>query len=302
MTYYQITKLKENVYRFTSLENVFFELLVGKEKALLIDTGNGFGNIREAVRSITDKPLLVANTHGHVDHTSGNCQFEEPVYIAKEDLDLLCRHNTAAFREHSVRLQEHVRDWVTGQELYGLPEDFQEQAYIEGAKQYDSVRKDLKEKAQTLSGQYHLLREGMIFDLGGITLRTIATPGHTKGSMSFLYEEENWLYVGDAANPFLWLFDQDAADRDTLIASYDKILALHPERIYGGHAPMPFSQEDVRQFKRAAVEADYDRGVPFSTPLMPEIKDIRVCILDGKTMADIGTPGYYSILIDSSRK
>ena len=288
--YYQISEIKENIYRFTSLENVFFELIVGTERALMIDTGYGFGDVRGAVRELTDRPLVVVNTHGHVDHTCGNYQFGEDIYLAPEDLDLLHRHNTKAFREYAVRLQEHAMSWETGQEVYGLPDDFDEQQYTAAAAAYADLP------------NYKPLKDGMVFDLGGKTIRAVTTPGHTRGSVSFYYEEENWLYVGDAANPFLWLFDKDAADRKTLVRTYDRILDLDPSRIYTGHIPFPVSTGDVKQFKRAALEADYDKGIPFTTPLMPDCTDIRVCILDGKTMQDIGTPGFYAILIDSSRK
>lgn len=191
-------------------------------------------------------------------------------------------------REQSAALAEHAMDWESGREVYGLPEEFDRERYIAGA-EYDPE-------------QYHFLCDGMIFDLGGKTIRAVETPGHTKGGMSFIYEEKKWLYVGDEANVFLWLFDHDATDRATHIASLDKIMALQPERIYGGHAPEYYTTEDVKVFKRAAIEADYDKGFPFSTPIMSDSKDIRICTLDGRSMADIGKPGFCAILIESSRK
>jgi len=182
-------------------------------------------------------------------------------------------------------MQEHAMDWKAGKEIYGLPEDFDRAFYAAG-----------NPGLRVLP-----LEEGQVFDLGGITLRAIATPGHTKGGMSFLYEEENWLYVGDAANPALWLFDEDAADRETLIRTYNKILAMRPDRIYGGHSPVYFTMDDVRQFRRIAIEADFDKGIPFRTHLAAEGADVRICIADGKTMADFGKPGFYSIVLDRSR-
>ena len=80
--YYSINEIAKDIYRLTSLENVFFDLIVGSERALLIDTGYGFGNVKGLIRSITDKPLIIANTHGHVDHTCGNYQFAEDIYIS----------------------------------------------------------------------------------------------------------------------------------------------------------------------------------------------------------------------------
>lgn len=284
--FYRVMEIGDGVYRFSSVENVFFELLTGTEKAMLIDTGYGFGDVKGAVRKITDKPLVIVNTHGHVDHTCGNYQFtEEDIYISEADMELLRRHNTRAFRQKSIQLAQRVMDWESGQEVCGLPQPFDETGYLEGG----------------IGNHILPLTEGMRFDLGGKHLLVIATPGHTKGSMSLLFEEQNTLYVGDAANPFLWLFDRDATDRKTLISSLDRMMDLHPETIYGGHAPQPFSMQDLAMFRKAAVEADYEHGIPFSTPIMEECKDIRVCALDGKTMADLGKPGFYSILLDASR-
>lgn len=58
-------------------------LLVGAEKALLIDTGMGQANLRAYVETITDKPIMVVNTHGHMDHTLCNGYFDE-VYMHPE--------------------------------------------------------------------------------------------------------------------------------------------------------------------------------------------------------------------------
>lgn len=52
-------------------------LLEGEDKALLIDTGYAVGNLRAFVEKLTDKPILVANTHFHPDHSGGNGEFEE---------------------------------------------------------------------------------------------------------------------------------------------------------------------------------------------------------------------------------
>lgn len=61
-------------------ENMY--LLEGDEKALLIDTGYGVGNLRAFVEKLTDKPILVANTHFHPDHAAGNGEFEA-VYMSE---------------------------------------------------------------------------------------------------------------------------------------------------------------------------------------------------------------------------
>jgi len=57
--------------------NVHCYLLLGSEKALLIDTGYGDGDLRYLVESITDLPVMVVNTHTHLDHSGGNGFWEE---------------------------------------------------------------------------------------------------------------------------------------------------------------------------------------------------------------------------------
>ena len=62
-------------------------LVVGKERACVIDTMNGYNDLYQAVREITDKPLMVVNTHGHPDHIFGNMFFQE-AYLHPADRGL----------------------------------------------------------------------------------------------------------------------------------------------------------------------------------------------------------------------
>ena len=53
-------------------------LLAGTERAMLIDTGNGTGDLASVVRSLTDKPEMLVNTHADPDHIGCNDQFDAP--------------------------------------------------------------------------------------------------------------------------------------------------------------------------------------------------------------------------------
>ncbi len=52
-------------------------LVIGEERACLIDTMIGCVDLGGAVRKLTSKPVTVINTHGHSDHIAGNAYFEE---------------------------------------------------------------------------------------------------------------------------------------------------------------------------------------------------------------------------------
>lgn len=66
-------------------ENMY--LLEGDDKALLVDTGYGAGNLKAFVETLTDKPLLVANTHYHPDHAAGNGEFTKVMMSKGYSLD-----------------------------------------------------------------------------------------------------------------------------------------------------------------------------------------------------------------------
>ena len=62
-------------------------LVVGEDRACVIDTMNGYNDLNRAVREITDKPVTVVNTHGHPDHIFGNVSFQE-AFLHPADLEL----------------------------------------------------------------------------------------------------------------------------------------------------------------------------------------------------------------------
>lgn len=80
---YMAWKLDETTWCISFMEGTeYIYLLEGTEKALLLDTGYGIGNLRAFVEKLTDKPILVANTHFHPDHSAGNGEWEE-VYLSE---------------------------------------------------------------------------------------------------------------------------------------------------------------------------------------------------------------------------
>lgn len=85
-----VTKLRDDLYLFDDAHESTGYLLIGNQKACLIDTMIGYQNLEELVRRYTDKPIIVINTHGHPDHIYGNVYFDS-AYMNLKDMDVANR-------------------------------------------------------------------------------------------------------------------------------------------------------------------------------------------------------------------
>ncbi|HAF25949.1 MAG TPA: MBL fold metallo-hydrolase [Lachnospiraceae bacterium] len=83
-----IKELRPYLYLMDEAGEATGYLVIGKDKACVIDTMNGYNDIRAAVRKITDKPIILINTHGHGDHVCGNIYFDEEAYMDPADIPL----------------------------------------------------------------------------------------------------------------------------------------------------------------------------------------------------------------------
>ena len=79
--YYEFEK---DTYEIDEFDCSSIFLFVGKERALLLDTGCGIGDLKGVIRKITDKPYIVIASHGHMDHIGGAGAFDE-LYINPAD-------------------------------------------------------------------------------------------------------------------------------------------------------------------------------------------------------------------------
>ncbi|MCR5558520.1 MAG: MBL fold metallo-hydrolase [Butyrivibrio sp.] len=82
-----IIKIDEKTYRIEDGMVRFF-LLLGEEKALLIDSGMNTPDAKEIAKSITSLPIELLNTHADRDHISGNSSFDK-FYMSPGELENL---------------------------------------------------------------------------------------------------------------------------------------------------------------------------------------------------------------------
>jgi hydroxyacylglutathione hydrolase len=178
-TWFGVKTVADNVWCIDDHGGDNIYLVTGKDKALLIDTGTGIADLLGCVKSITNLPILVVNTHGHPDHCGGNFQFEE-VYAHPLDFELAHRFSNKAYHENAVK-----------QQLASQPN------------MAPYILQDIKDFKMT---SLIPVKADYVFDLGGRKLKVIEVPGHTKGSICLLDTENKLLFSGDNNNTLVWLF------------------------------------------------------------------------------------------------
>ncbi len=84
---YSAEQLEPGLWRILDCHRDCMYLVEGQDKALLINTGMGNGDLKGYLQRLTKKPLEVFLTHGHPDHILQADQFDR-VYLSQEDCHL----------------------------------------------------------------------------------------------------------------------------------------------------------------------------------------------------------------------
>ena len=196
---YTVVQLGKDTWMIRSMMVQMF-LIAGEKQAMLLDTGVGMGNLKAQVEKLTDKPVIVVNTHGHVDHAGGNFQFDE-VWLHADDFS--------------------ASDWMCT-----LPE---RQEYVRSrlAVYAPEMTQDALDSLQPCRPyQKRALTDGQVFDLGGREVEAIFTPGHTHGSVCFLDRAYRRIFTGDTVNDGMLLQKSyECTPLSTYVASLKKLLA-----------------------------------------------------------------------------
>ena len=170
-------------------------LVLGKKKALLIDTGTGVSDLKKYVISLTDLPLMILNTHGHPDHVGNNFQFDE-VYVHPKDFDYVKQFSSEEFRESMVD---------------------------NALRNFSDLQSEMIEEVDDYTASKLLpVEEGYIFDLGDRQIEVIETPGHTPGSICLLDKENKLIITGDNNNTVAWLFLDGCLPLEGYVATLTK--------------------------------------------------------------------------------
>ena len=176
---YPYTEIAPNTYEIGEFDCASVFLLVGEEKAMLIDTGVGIGDLKGFVRTLTEKPLMVCYSHNHADHVGGAGAFERGYIHPKDMPDFDKGGGIGLSVEGRLGYVRYIAEREQGSYPYTLAEDVTEWGPCP---------------------ELLPLEDEQTIDLGNRKVTVYACPGHTPGSITFLDENARILFLGDACN------------------------------------------------------------------------------------------------------
>jgi hydroxyacylglutathione hydrolase len=190
-------------------------LLLNREgECLVVDPGEEGDRIIAEIEKVNAKPLAILLTHAHFDHIGA--------------VDTVRNHFKIP-----VHIHEAEKDWLENPDL-------------NGSSRYPGLPL-VKNRAAD-----HILSEGDL-QIGSFQLEVRHTPGHSPGSVSFIFNEAHMAVVGDTLfRGSIGRTDLSGGNTNLLLQSiHDKLLTLDDETvIYPGHGPSttPWEEKDMNPF------------------------------------------------------
>lgn len=232
---FESNQVLPGVWHIRDAMGVCMTLLVGSERALLVDCGYGIEDVAAYVRTLTALPLTVVVTHAHHDHMLGVRWFDEAFMFAEDAADFVTYSGEKQRR--AVLDAAHAKGIAADDEAF-LRADI-------------PMPKPLT--AQTL-------------DLGGLHARILHVPGHTPGSAVVIVPERSLLLSGDDWNPCTWLFFPMALPMKAYRQNLLRLLREPFEHVLCSHQPMLFPRAAIDSFAAHLADENLRAAVPVDIP------------------------------------
>lgn len=224
--WFSIEKIDNNTFaisEYKHCEETHSYLLIGKEKALLIDTGLGVANIKSVVDILTELPIIVATTHIHWDHIGGHKYFDN-IAVYENELQWLID-----FPLPLSVVQANLQD-----NNCKFPEDFDLNDYV------------------VYQGQPQIvLQDNDIIDLGNRQIKVIHTPGHSPGHCCFYEIDKGYLFSGDLIYKGCLDIYYPSTDIKAFVNSIKKVKNLSISRLLPAHHSLDISVNIIDKIDEA---------------------------------------------------
>ena len=192
-------------FTFSPVQENTYVLYNEQKQCCIIDPGCYYPEEREELKTVIEKtgltPVLLLNTHCHLDHVFGN-RFANRTWGLELEIH---RGELPVLEQFPITCQ-----------MYGIPD------------------------AETSPAPAHFLEAGDIVAFGTTRLEVLFTPGHSPASLSFYCREEGFVLAGDVLFfESIGRTDFPGSDHETLLESIRSQIFSLPDAtlVYPGHGP-----------------------------------------------------------------
>ena len=210
-------------------EHTHCYLLLGRERALLIDTGLGVAPLASAVGALTGLPVAAALTHAHWDHMGGLGAFSE------------------------IFVHELEASWLSGS--FPLPISVVKSNLIRPPHDFPPEF-DPDQYTLYSGGPTAVLSDGQSIDLGGRRVTALHTPGHSPGHLCYWEEARGVLYSGDLLYRGKLDLFYPTTDPAAFLSSVRRVNSLPLRALRPGHHSLDLSPALAGQVLSALEELD----------------------------------------------
>lgn len=190
---------------FSPLQENTYLLINEERQCCIIDPGCYFQEEKDMLKNYVDEyklnPVLLLNTHCHLDHIFGN------KFV----------HETWGLVPHIHEKERKLLELAPASaEMWGMP--------------FDEYQGELK-----------YIKEGTTIGLDGDEMEVLFTPGHSPGSVSFYYEKGGFVVGGDVLfSGSIGRTDLPGGNYDVLIQSIQTQFFTLPDdtKVFSGHGPV----------------------------------------------------------------
>ena len=227
--------VKDGLYHIGDGRGNFCTLITGEKGAILFDTMVGFDDLKSYVAELTPFEPMVINSHCHFDHAGGNYQFDR-VHMSAAELPLL------------------------------------ELAHSRIPTLTQTLNADLSamECCYTDRERISVIELDSEIDLGGKTVKVIALPGHTPGSIGLLCREDGVLLAGDTLSPQCCIFFQESLPMADCRETIRKLWDVPFELFLSSHFDTIFEKQIMEKFEACFDLVGKKRGMNYDYPILPD--------------------------------
>jgi len=217
------------LYEDGQYDETLMYLVIGSERAMVIDGGTGIGRLDKLVEELIDKPYFLLLTHTHNDHIGGCKNFKE---ITVFD-DQMSRESSAK----GLGKDKMGEMLEPGAVIKPYPDGFDPADFY--APPYDVT---------------HWLKDGEVIDLGGRSLEVIYTPGHSSDHICLLDRVARYLYTGDIYYTGGVTSYLPGGNHDAFVESCHRLVELMGEYdwLMPAHNEPLVEKEQIREMYEAA--------------------------------------------------